>query len=144
MDWCCETVFSTNREVVKLNESPHSIFERAREQKGAKAINQERKRDFSWSDVIKTFSLNQPTPPWFFKCVTDRQTDRQKLSLPAAPSHRFSLGNHLFRVSNWLLNKQELGLADWFVSSAYRSVCFFDCCDCFTPPSLAVYSSYIF
>jgi hypothetical protein len=60
-------VFSTNREPVKSNDSHHSIFERARDQKSVKAINQESKRESSWSDAIKSsFSINrQQISLWF-------------------------------------------------------------------------------
>ena len=71
---------------MKSNESQHSIFELTREQKGAKAINQERKIDSSSPDVIKTFILDQPitdstvvlkTGYRQTDTQTDRQTDRQ-------------------------------------------------------------------
>ena len=62
---------------MKSNESQHSIFERTREQKGAKAINQERKIDSSSSDVIKTFTLDKPiTDSTVVLKTGNRQTDR--------------------------------------------------------------------
>ena len=60
MDYGFKPVVSTNRQAMKSNESQHSIIELTREQKGAKAINQERKIDSSSSDVIKTFTLDKP------------------------------------------------------------------------------------
>ena len=65
------------------------IFEGARNSKGAKAIDQEKMRDPSSSQVIKVLTLEQPTDAIsFLKCVTDRQ----KLSLQSGRSYPFSPG----------------------------------------------------
>ena len=72
------------------------------ERKRREVINQERKRDNSSSDAIKIVVLNQPTtgPTVVLKTgyrqtdtQTDRQTVRQKLSLPSDRPYPFSLGN---------------------------------------------------
>ena len=96
-----KTVFSTDREAVKSNESQHSIFERATDQKGAKVINQEKKKDSSSSDdVIKTVTLNRPTTDATIVLKTGyRQTDtqththRKNTYLPFDRPYPSSLGN---------------------------------------------------
>ena len=63
--------------------------------KGAKAINQERKRYSSWSAAIKLVAFKQPTADSTVALKTCyRQTDRQKLSLPSDRLYPFSLENN--------------------------------------------------
>ena len=117
---------------MKSNESQHSIFELTREQKGAKAINQERKIDSSSSDVIKTFTLDKPITDATVVLKsgnrqTDRHTDRQNTYLPFDRPYPFSLGNivhkapyvrakvlHAFKIENPLEFDIQRYLSDRF------------------------------
>lgn len=51
-----KTKFSLNWKTARSNESSHSIFERVRQKKDAKAISQERKRACAWSGMTDTSS----------------------------------------------------------------------------------------
>ena len=83
---------------MKSNASQHSIFELTRQEKGVKAINQERKIDSSSSDVIKTFTLDKPiTDSTVVLKTGNRQTDRQNTYLPFDRPYPFSLGDRILK-----------------------------------------------
>jgi hypothetical protein len=83
------------KETVKSNESKHFVFERAREQQGAVAINQESKRHSSCAGAIKIVSLNQSTTHCTVVLQTGyRQVDKS-FFLPSDRPYPFSLGKML-------------------------------------------------
>ena len=76
MNWSFKVAFSTTeRQLSPMSQSTRTSDEQ--ERKGAKAINEERKRSSSASDAIKTVTLNHPTiNPIVVLKTGYRQTDR--------------------------------------------------------------------